>query len=168
LRRQSRKLSRLQTETVYTGIIQPILEYGSVLHHNCSASDSARLDLVQRKAALICTGAISRTETTKLMLELNWDSLSQRRLYAKLMLFYKTVLHLTPPYLGSKYIVRSVPERETRLNTRSSHGFPVPFCRLSCYQNSFFSQHYYVLEPVTCCVVQSVSISCFKVALKLH
>ena len=71
LRRQSGNLSRSQKETVYTGVIRPTLEYGSVLYHNCSASDAARLETVQRKAALICTGAIRRTETRKLMLELN-------------------------------------------------------------------------------------------------
>ena len=70
--------------------------------------------------------------------------------------------------MGSKYIVRSVPERETRLNTRSSHGFPVPFCRLSCYQNSFFPSTIKCWNLLPSCVIQSVSISCFKVALKLH
>ena len=49
LRRQSRKLSRTQRETVFLNIIRPTLEYGSIIYDNCCQKDSARLDSIQHQ-----------------------------------------------------------------------------------------------------------------------
>ena len=75
LRRRGKFLSRAQKETVYCSMIRPIIEYGSMLYNNCSLHHFNCSEGVQRKAALICTGAIKRTESKQLMTELNWDSL---------------------------------------------------------------------------------------------
>ena len=67
--RQSQKMSRLQIETLYLSTIRPILEYGSALFANCSIRDCELIESVQRRAAVLSTGAIRRTETVKLMAE---------------------------------------------------------------------------------------------------
>ena len=37
----------------------------------------------------MCTGAMKRTETVKLLSDLNWDTVKSRRDTAKLVLYYK-------------------------------------------------------------------------------
>ena len=118
-------------------MIRPNIEYGSVLYNNFSLHDSNRIEGVQRKAALICTGAIKRTESKKLLTELNWDSLSQRRAFVKLCILHKILKCMSPPYLGHEYIVTSS-KRASRLNTDALHRLFQPLCRLSCHQSSLF------------------------------
>ena len=79
LRRQSRILLNKQKIDIYKTIIRPVFEYGSALFDNCSINDSLKLESCQRTAALICTGAMKRTESKLLMRALGWESLSDRR-----------------------------------------------------------------------------------------
>ena len=51
-------------------MIHPILEYGNVLYNNAPKKLLRLVDQVQRRAALICTGAYRHTESTILMREL--------------------------------------------------------------------------------------------------
>ena len=76
---------------MYLNIIRPAIEYGSVIYDCCTIGDSMRIEQLQRKAAIICLGAMKRTETNKLIDALKWDSLSNRRNLAKLSLFYTIV-----------------------------------------------------------------------------
>ena len=73
LYRQSRKMTRVQLETIYLSMIRPLLEYGSVLFANCSINDAQLIESVQRRAAILCTGAIRRTASDKLNVEVGWD-----------------------------------------------------------------------------------------------
>ena len=57
LYRQSRKMTRSQIETIYLGMIRPILEYGSVLFDNCSVTDAKLIESVQRRATVLSTAA---------------------------------------------------------------------------------------------------------------
>ena len=53
---------------IYKSMVCPILEYGSVLIDNyCSTNDSLKLQQCQHTAALICTGAMRRTESHGLL-----------------------------------------------------------------------------------------------------
>ena len=164
LRRRGKFLSRAQKETIYCSMIRPIIEYGSMLYNNCSLHDSNRIEGVQRKAALICTGAIKRTESKKLMTELNWDSLSQRRAFAKLCILYKIIKGMSPPYLGQRYIVTSS-TRVSRL-TDASHRLFQPLCRLSCYQSSFFPSTIKLWNALPSDVAGCSSVMLFKISLR--
>ena len=92
LRRQSQKLMNKQKINIYKTMIRPVLEYnGSALFDNCSIGDSLKLESCQRTAALICSGAMRRTETNLLMNMLGWESLGDRRRVSKMTLFFKIV-----------------------------------------------------------------------------
>ena len=93
---------------IYKSMIRPILEYGSVLIDNCSTNDCLKLQHCQRTAALICTGAMRRTESKLLMDYLGWESLQERRKLMKLSTFYKIVRRTAPPYLH-KYATIAAP-----------------------------------------------------------
>ena len=60
-----------------------------------------RLESIQYNAAKICTGALKHTSHVKLLSELGWTTLADRRKYFKLVLFYKMYNNLTPPYLSN-------------------------------------------------------------------
>ena len=134
LRRQSQNLTLKQKIYVFNTMIRPILEYGSVLFDNCSTIDDLKLESCQRTAALICTGAVRRTETKLLLEHLGWESLTHRRYIAKLSLFYKIMHNQAPPYL-----LRNITFNQTQAHSlRKSHNLKFPRCKLELYKKSFF------------------------------
>ena len=74
---------------LYKSTILPLVEYGSVIYDDMSLGLSSMLENIQRRAAMICTGAISCTETQKLLADVGWTSLKERRTKFKLIYFYK-------------------------------------------------------------------------------
>ena len=120
LRRNSYKLKVQQMVDIYKSMIRPILEYGSVLIDNCSTIDSLKLQKCQRTAALICTGAMRRTESKLLMDYLGWESLQDRRKLLKLSTFYKIVHKTAPPYLH-KFAVIAEPSNHSLRNRSLFH-----------------------------------------------
>ena len=138
LRRHSHTLNKKQLIDIYKTMIRPILEYGSIITDNCSVSDSLKLEKVQRTAALICTGAMRRTETKLLFDFLGWEDLSDRRRIAKTVLFYKIVNNLTPVYLTENLNFNENVRYQQR--TTNSKQIKSYHCRLTIYKNSFFPQ----------------------------
>ena len=54
------------------------------------------IENIQRRESMICTGAISRTETQKLLVDVGWTSLKKRCTKFKLIyIFIKFMLMLT-------------------------------------------------------------------------
>ena len=84
-------------------MIRPVLEYGSALFDNCSIGDNLKLESCQHTAALICSGAMRRTETNLLMNMLGWESLGDRRKVSKMTLFFKIIHNQTVPYLQRNF-----------------------------------------------------------------
>ena len=117
-------------------MIRPILEYADIIFDNCSNYLSNRLEAVQRRAAIICTGAYRHTEHQTLLTELGWDSLQIRRQHRKLIHYFKITKGLTPPYLQTYLPVLT--NSTINYNLRRTHNCrPIP-SRLTIYQNSFF------------------------------
>ena len=96
LYRCSIHLRKNQLNNVYIKMIRPILEYGSVVFCNCSVVASKKLDNIQRRAGLICTGAMRRTETSKITNLLAWPSLEERRTEQRFVMFFKILNNLAP------------------------------------------------------------------------
>ncbi len=82
-------ITRKARETLYKSLVMPILEYGGVIFDNCTLYLKQRLESIHRRGAIICTCAFRITSTDKLLDELGWNSLEQRRKLARLSLFYK-------------------------------------------------------------------------------
>ena len=57
------------------------------------------IESVQYDAARVCTGALYNTSKEKLLGEVGWVSLSERRKYHKLIMFFKIMTKLVPPYV---------------------------------------------------------------------
>ena len=97
--RYKTKLPRLVLETSYLTMVRPVVEYGNVLYNSMSLSLGQSLEKLQRRAAIICTGAYKHTETQTLLQEVGWPSLSSRREQHKQILLYKIQSGLYPDYI---------------------------------------------------------------------
>ena len=127
----NRELPRYATENVYTTYIRPQLEYGCLVYQSCTKAQQDRLEHVQRRAAIACTGAFNRTSTTRLLDELGWATLERRRTYFNLLQIYKMEHKLCPEYLTAllppKQGHRRVTDyRPVRCNTAKYHHSFVP------------------------------------------
>jgi len=141
LRRQSCKFSRSKLENIYFCMIWPTLEYGCVILDNCSAANSLLLESIQWRAAVICTGALRRTESLKLETETGWESLSLRCTKAKLLLYFSFCSGSAPPYLQGNIQFARQPLHYTRSSEISDNFVKCVVektCRIDCYNKSFF------------------------------
>ena len=136
--RSKHSFNRSTLIKLYVTLVRPIIEYGSVLYDNLSIKDNYRLELLNRRSAIICSGAISRTETRSLLGDLGWNTLKQRRLISKLLMFYKIFSKQAPGYLLDDFITTQ--HVETRKVTRSvlNAQIHIPFCRTNKFKYSFF------------------------------
>ena len=164
LRRQSQNLTTKQKIDIYKTMIRPILEYGSIIFDNCSTSDSLKLESCQRTAALICSGAMRRTETKVLLEHLEWDTLADRRTLFKTTLFYKIMRRQTPPYLFRNLIINQPSTR----NLRNHNEIKPPRCRLELYKKSFFPNCIAIWNNLPDSIKNSQNIPTFKKHIKIH
>jgi hypothetical protein len=67
-----RKYPRHVLENIYTGYIRPAIGYGHILYDNTTNQNAQRLEDVQRKAAIACTGAYINTSQDRLLREVGW------------------------------------------------------------------------------------------------
>ena len=78
----------------------PIIEYGNILYDNCTLYLKQRLENIQRQAALICTCTFRNSSYNRLLNELGWASLEERRKLFRLSTMYKMVNKKVPEYLS--------------------------------------------------------------------
>ena len=134
LRRNLYKCSNEVKAASYLAIVQPLMEYASVVgdpHLNVYIS---MLEKIQRRAARWVKGCYDRySSVTTMLASLKWPTLAQRRKIARLKLFYKIMYDssalILPPYY--QYTCR---------NTRSHHHLHLiqRQTNTTAYQQSFF------------------------------
>ena len=115
-------------------MVRPVLEYCDIIYDNAPAYLKISLENVQRKAAIMCTGAYRHTENTLLLKDLSWSTLGERRYKHKLIQFYKIYHNIYPAYLKVLFPQTNAP----RYNLRINQEFKLPFYRLTNSANSFF------------------------------
>lgn len=139
---QNRKFfNRATLIKFYFSMIRPMIEYGSILYDNLTIADENKIENLQRRAALICIGALPRSETSLLYKDLGWDSLKSRRLNSKLCLLYKINNGMTQNYLLEdikKFTKIINPNSRVTRSASKSSGFDNPFGRTDKFKNSFF------------------------------
>ena len=164
LSRNAFKMNIRQRCDVYKVMIRPILEYGAAVIDNCSLNDSLKIESCQRYASLVCTGAMRRTETSRLMHELGWDSLSSRRKYFKLLHFFK-IRKLSPHYL-----INCMPHKVNvnygLRNTSISH-FILFKCRIESYKKLFFHSCTSVWNELSEEIINAECMPVFKRKMKI-
>ena len=98
---------------MYKLYVRPHLDYGDLLYHNQVKDSMSLLESVQYSAGLIVAGCWKGTNILKLYNELGWESLSDRRHFRRLSLFYHIKNGLSPTYLvdGINYVPLNVTKR---------------------------------------------------------
>ena len=100
MRRSKHILPRSCLDKLYKSMILPVFDYCDVIYDSCTMYGSEQLDKLQRKASLLCTGAFRITCNEKLLKELGWPKLTNRRTSHRLVFFFYKILNdLTPQYL---------------------------------------------------------------------
>ena len=127
-------LPRSVLVNLYITMVRPVLEYCNIIYDNSPAYLKIKLENVQRRAALLCTGAYRHTESKRLLNELCWKSLGERRLEHKLVQFYKIINNIYPTYLKNLIPQLNVP----LYNFRTVQQYKIPILRLTNSAQSFF------------------------------
>jgi hypothetical protein len=143
---------------LYFLYVRSALDYCDIIYDACTKEEASVLESIQRKAAVICTGAFRRTSTRSLLHELGWNTLGTRRRWHRLNMLYKILAGLAPPYLN----VNHQPQVQNTYNLRNNKNLRVPFARTTIAQRSFFPQTIREWNSLDCDIRKSVTYNIFK------
>ena len=122
--------------TAYKTLVRPQLEYALTVWSPHTATNIAKVEAVQHRAARWATRDYQRTSSvTQMLKELNWRTLEQRRIDSRLILMYKITYDLVaipaadylipntrPSKSNHHFAYRQIPPSVT---ITSTHSFPV-------------------------------------------
>jgi len=128
----SKYVSRKVLDMAYKLYIRPHLDYGDVIYHNQRMDLMNLIEQVQYKAALIVSGW-QGTSRERLYDELGWESLSERRWFRRMTMFYKISNGMAPSYLMERIPVNNPTNFSLRNRITKT-----PLSRTDRYDNSFF------------------------------
>ena len=151
-------LPRLALENLYTSMVRPILEYANILYNNCTLSIDRNIESVQRRAALICTGAYKHTEHQKLLSELGWHRLNIRRKLHQLCMIFKIKKNNAPQYVTNLFPNPVTPS----YNLRNQTNLPIPYYRLKSSSTSFIPNSIRLWNSIPITTRSATSINIFK------
>ena len=125
LRRLKFKINRNALEKIYNSFIRPLLEYSDAVWDNASKECKKQLETIHNEAARIITGATKLCSISKLLTDLGWETLQERRLKHKLVKMLngsapEYLQRLTPPTVQdatSRNLRNSNDLRNIRTNT---------------------------------------------------
>ena len=108
------------------------LWYGTAVQH----MKKIRLERIQYEAARIVTGLTRSVSIDKLIKEIGWLSISDRRLFQKAVLMYKIINGLAPEYISN--IMPPFVSERTEYSLRNAADISVLSRRTEIYSRSFF------------------------------
>ena len=116
-------------EMCYKTLVQPLVEYSSIVWDPHTLVNSDALEKVQRRAARFVCADYGRTSSVDEMIRrLKWPLLAERRAMAKVTMIYRIVKGLV-----------DIPSQSYLLpSPRFNHKYIKPYARINCYQRSFF------------------------------
>ena len=155
--------------------VRPHLDYCDMIYHipiktkEMSDGDSQRnlnylmgtLESTQYQAALAVSGAWKGTNTEKIYNELGWETLDQRRMFRRLVQFYKIMTEQTPEYL--RFPTLSL--HRHLYGVRFGNVLKDIVCENYRYRNSFFPDSVSMWNDLGPNLRGSESISIFKESL---
>ena len=154
------QLDRRALQTMYFSFVRPILEYADVIWDNCFDYEKAALEKIQIEAGRIVSGATKSCSKAKILFELGWDTLEQRRYKHRMITFFKMVKNLTPPYLQD--LVPPNVHQVSNRNLRNQTDFTIPRSRTNLYDSSFIPTATREWNSLPAEIKSSTSISIFK------
>ena len=168
LSRLSHTLPKKLLCKIFTGTIQPILEYCCTVWGQVSDNKLNKLQKYQNRAArIICNNFNFNSHGIDISRSLGWLPLRDRINYLTRNLTFKCLNSLAPNYL-SDYIVMhdDISERTTRLNSQLNIMVPKP--NIEQFKQSFLYQGPTLWNNLPNDVKKSNSLSQFKRLYKHH
>jgi hypothetical protein len=88
---------------VYQSLVEPYFSYCAPVWDGLGKNQSEKLQKLQNRAARVITRSSYDISSSSLFEELNWESLSTKRLKQKAILMFNTVSKRTPLYLQEMF-----------------------------------------------------------------
>ena len=162
LKHLSKYVSREVLDQIYKLYVRPHLEYGDIIYHKYDPDKqlnfTEQLEQAQYKAALAVSGAWKGTYRSRLLEELGWETLYDRRWYRRLCHFFVLLKSKTPLYL-----YQEIPEQRTvDYNLRNTRYYKPNLSRTIRFSTSYVSNILDEWNKLDKAVQGSSSISVFK------
>ena len=158
------KLCRKTLNQIYVSFMRPILEYASVVWDGCNLYEKQNLEKLQYEAARVVTGLTKSCSIERLLREIGWVSLADRRLVQKLTIVYKCKTGNLPEYLIN--IFPNLVLDTQQYNLRNNDDFVTLSRRTEIYSKSFIPSSIREWNNLATPVRESPSLSIFKERLK--
>ena len=158
----SKYVSREVLDQIYKLYVRLHLDYGDIIYHKHDPDKqlnfTEQLEQTQYKAALAVSGAWEGTNRSRLLEELGWETLYDRRRYRRLCHFFVLSKSKTPLYL-----YQEIPEHRTvNYDLRNTRYYEPNLSRTIRFSNSYFSNILDEWNKLDKAVQESPSISVFK------
>lgn len=157
------KINRKSLEKIYIAFIRPLLEYSDSVWDNCSTECKNQLESIHNEAARIVSGATKLCSLEKLLAELGWETLQQRRTKHKLIIFYKIVNGLTPDYLPD--VLPPLVGDGNPYSLRNANDIQTMRARTNLFFNSFFPSTIRAWNNLPQDIKDAASVTSFKYRL---
>ena len=126
--------------------------------------EKTRLEQIQYEAARVVTGLIRSVSIDKLVKEIGWLPLSERRLFQKSVLMYKIKNGLAPEYLCN--LMPPLVADRTVYNLRNIEDITVLRRRTELFSKSFIPSTTSYWNSLPMCIRNADSLNSFKSQLK--
>ena len=134
----SKYVSKHVLNQIYKLYVRPHLDYGDIVYHKYDPEMrqdiTKRLEQTQYSAALAVTGAWRGTSRQRLLEELGWESLYQRRWYRRMCHFFSLKKTRAPAYLFDEIPV----ERNVSYSLRCQREYQ-PAGRTARFASTYFT-----------------------------
>ena len=149
-------------EQCYMTLVRPILEYACIIWDPVTQKNIREVEMVQRRAARFVTGDYRTTSSVSKMLDqLQWTTLQERRKRAKVIMLYRIVHHLVAIPSDTYLLPRGVSSTTRGHDTR----FLLPYSRTQSHQQSFFPSAIRLWNDLPSSAVNASTVEGFKDSL---
>ena len=145
---------------MYMAYVLPLLEYCDSVWDNCPTETKRQLDVIHIEAARIITGATKLCSVSKLLTDLGWETLQNRRKKHRLIIIFKILHGLTPVYLND--FLPPLVQDTTSYNLRNSNHFQNYRANTKLFLNSFFPATIRAWNDLPAEVKDAPSVAAFK------
>lgn len=144
--------------------MRPILEYASIVWAGCAEYEKLSLERIQYEAARIVTGLTRSVSIDRLLTEIGWVSLTNRRNIQKLITIYKAKHGNLPEYLAN--IIPITVSESVPYPLRNKNDYITMARRTHIFSNSFIPASTALWNNLDPIIRNSATLNIFKSKLK--
>ncbi len=165
LRPLSWQLNSRHLDKIYNTYILPILDHGDILYASASDFQLSKLDRIHYRAACYVSGAIRGSNSCKVLDNLNWHTLENRRKYHSANYIYKAQNNMKPSYIIN-IVDKHRNQPNQNYNFRRTRTFQFPNNSTRRFLNSPQIQLLKTFNSIPEQVRTSTSLEIFKTKIK--